>query len=109
MIQKKNTPAKPLVAKKATTAVRQPGNVTFVFARENYILLLAGLGLIVLGFILMIGGGSEDPNQFSEEIFSFRRMTLAPLLVLAGYVVEIYAIMRKPRTPKAVTEAPAAE
>jgi len=82
--------------------------VSFVFSRENYILLLAGLALIVLGFVLMIGGGSEDPNVFSDEIFSFRRMTLAPLLVLAGYAVEVYAIMHKPRSPK-VTAGSTAE
>jgi len=60
-------------------------------------LLLIGLVVILVGFLLMIGGGSDDPNVFSEDIFSFRRMTLAPILVLAGYAIEIYAIMKKPR------------
>jgi hypothetical protein len=69
----------------------------FAFGRENYILLFTGLGLITLGFLLMIGGGSDDPNEFSDAIFNFRRMTLAPILVLAGYVVEIFAIMKKPK------------
>lgn len=69
----------------------------FAFGRENYRLLLIGLALIVLGFLLMIGGGSDDPNEFSYGIFNFRRMTLAPLLILAGYAIEIYAIMKKPR------------
>jgi hypothetical protein len=69
----------------------------FAFGRENYRLLLIGLGLIVLGFLLMIGGGSKDPNEFSYDIFNFRRMTLAPILILAGYVVEIFAIMKKPK------------
>ncbi len=67
------------------------------FGKENYILLLVGLGFIVTGFILMTGGGSEDPNIFSEEIFSFRRITLAPIIVITGFVIEIFAIMKKPK------------
>ncbi|MCK9421124.1 MAG: DUF3098 domain-containing protein [Bacteroidales bacterium] len=59
--------------------------------------MLIGLALIVIGFLLMIGGGSTDPNQFNPEIFSFRRITLSPILILAGYVVEIFAIMKKPK------------
>lgn len=76
-----------------------PGAKTggFAFAKENYRLLLIGLALIFVGFLLMIGGGSDDPNVFSEDIFNFRRMTLAPILILAGYVVEIFAIMKKPK------------
>jgi hypothetical protein len=70
-------------------------HVDFAFGRENYRLMLIGLALIILGFVLMIGGGSKDPNTFNPEIFSFRRLTLAPILVLAGYVVEIFAIMKK--------------
>lgn len=69
----------------------------FAFGKENYRLMLIGLALITVGFILMIGGGSKDPSQFNPEIFSFRRLTLAPILVLAGYVVEIFAIMKKPK------------
>jgi hypothetical protein len=69
----------------------------FAFGRENYKLLLIGLALILVGFLLMIGGGSKDPNVFSDDIFNFRRLTLAPILVLAGYVVEIFAIMKKPK------------
>jgi hypothetical protein len=67
------------------------------FGKENYILLLVGLAFIVTGFILMTGGGSEDPNVFSEEIFSFRRITLAPIVVITGFVIEIFAIMKKPK------------
>ncbi|MBN2173971.1 MAG: DUF3098 domain-containing protein [Bacteroidales bacterium] len=69
----------------------------FAFDRQNYKLLFIGLFLILVGFILMIGGGSDDPNKFSEDIFNFRRLTLAPILILAGYVVEIFAIMKKPK------------
>ncbi|MEN8223964.1 MAG: DUF3098 domain-containing protein [Bacteroidota bacterium] len=71
--------------------------IAFAFGKENYRLLLIGLVVILIGFLLMIGGGSDDPNVFSEDIFSFRRMTLAPILILAGYIIEIYAIMKKPR------------
>ncbi len=63
----------------------------------NYKLMLIGLGVIVLGFVLMAGGGSDDPNVFNEDMFSFRRITLAPILVLAGFAFEIYAIMKKPK------------
>jgi len=69
----------------------------FAFGKQNYKLLLIGLALILVGFLLMIGGGSDDPNEFSDKIFNFRRLTLAPILVLAGYVVEIFAIMKKPK------------
>ncbi len=72
-------------------------SVAFAFVKENYKLLILGLIVITIGFLLMIGGGSDDPNVFSEDIFSFRRMTLAPILILAGYIIEIYAIMKKPK------------
>jgi len=67
----------------------------FAFGKVNYMLMLSGLGLILLGFALMAGGGSDDPTQFNDAIFSFRRITLAPLVVLAGFVVEIIAIVKK--------------
>ena len=72
--------------------------LNFPLRKENYVLLAIGFGVILLGFILMYGGKSEDPSVFSEEIFSFRRITLAPVLVLAGFIFEIYAIMKKPKT-----------
>jgi len=68
-----------------------------LFGRENYKYLLIGLGFIVLGFILMSGGGSDDPNIWNPAIFNFRRIRLAPMLILLGILVEIYAIMRKPQ------------
>ena len=64
-------------------------------SKENYKLMLIGLGIILFGFILMGGGGSDDPNVFDESIFSFTRITLAPIVVLAGFCFEIYAIMKK--------------
>jgi hypothetical protein len=62
------------------------------FGKQNYLILLVGLVLIALGFVLMIGGGSTDPDVFNEKMFNFQRITLAPILVLAGFVVEIVAI-----------------
>ena len=75
----------------------QTDGTGFAFGKENYRLLFIGLALILVGFLLMIGGGSDDPNVFSDKIFDFRRITLAPILILAGYVVEIFAIMKKPK------------
>lgn len=84
--------------KKKTTVKEKTGNETgFALGKENYRLLAIGFGIIVLGFILMIGGGSDDPNVFNPEIFSFRRITLAPLLLLFGFLFEIYAILKKPK------------
>ena len=75
------------------------GKENFALSKENYILLVIGFAIIVLGFILMIGGKSEDPTVFNEdEIFSFRRITLAPIIVLAGFIFEIWAIMKRPKT-----------
>ena len=67
----------------------------FVFKKKNYIILIGGLVLILLGIVLMIGGGSEDPTQFSEEIFNFQRLTLAPILIISGFVMGVFAIMYK--------------
>ncbi len=73
----------------------------FALPRENYIYLLIGFIIIIIGFALMIGGRSEDPTVFNEaEIFSFRRITLAPIVVLIGFAFEIWAIMRKPHANK---------
>ena len=69
----------------------------FVFKKKNYMILIGGLALILLGITLMIGGGSEDPTQFSEEIFNFQRLTLAPILIVSGFVMGVFAIMYKPK------------
>jgi len=68
-----------------------------VFTRENYKLLIIGAVIIVIGFLLMVGGRADSPDQFNPEIFSFRRITLAPIIVLLGFAFEIYAIMKKPK------------
>jgi fumarate reductase subunit D len=73
-------------------------NTGFAIAKENYIFMIMGFVIIILGFLLMMGGKSNDPNVFNEkEIFSFRRITLAPIVVLAGFIFEIWAIMKKPK------------
>ncbi|RZK10030.1 MAG: DUF3098 domain-containing protein [Flavobacterium sp.] len=69
----------------------------FLFEKVNYKILLIGLAVITLGFILMSGGGSEDPAVFSEDIFNFRRIRLAPTTVLIGFGITIYAIMKNPK------------
>lgn len=72
----------------------------FALGKQNYKLMAIGFAIIVVGFILMAGGHSDDPKVFSGDIFSFRRITLAPLIVLAGFVFEVYAIMKKPDEDK---------
>jgi len=67
----------------------------FAFGRENYIILFISIGLLLIGYFLMAGGKSEDPNVFNEEVFSFRRITLAPIVVMVGYALGIYAIVKK--------------
>ncbi|TDQ33198.1 DUF3098 domain-containing protein [Zeaxanthinibacter enoshimensis] len=68
----------------------------FIFQRKNYIFMFIGIACIALGYILMSGGGSDDPNVFNPEIYSFVRIRLAPTLVLAGLGIEIYAILLNP-------------
>ena len=63
-------------------------------------MLITGFLIIIIGFILMTGGKSEDPNVFNPEIFNFRRITLAPVVVLFGFIFEIWAIMKKPKEAK---------
>ena len=71
----------------------------FGFQKENYKILLIGLAINIVGFILMIGGATEDPNVFSEdELFSSTRITVSPMLILLGYIVILYAIMKKPKS-----------
>ncbi|WP_350286391.1 DUF3098 domain-containing protein [uncultured Croceitalea sp.] len=72
----------------------------FIFQKKNYTFLFIGLGLIALGFILMAGGGSDDPNVFNPEIYSFRRIRLAPTLILIGLGIQIYAILLNPNKKK---------
>lgn len=67
----------------------------FVFAKSNYIFLLIGLAIVALGFILMSGGGNDDPTKFNDAIYNFQRIKLAPTVVFAGFGVIIYSILKK--------------
>jgi uncharacterized membrane protein len=81
----------------------------FPVKKDNLRLILIGLAINVLGYLLMIGGGSDNPNEFNEaELFSTIRITVAPILIVAGFVVIILGIMRKPK-PSAETKTPAKE
>lgn len=87
--------------KDTTSAINN--NQGFLFDKTNYMWMLVGVVLVVVGFMLMSGGKSPNPNEFHpEEIYSARRITIAPLMILIGFAVEIYAIMKKPaNTPTA--------
>ena len=79
-------------------AKKSTGKENFALGPENYKLLIIGFVIIIIGFLLMVGGKTDDPAVFNEEeIFSFRRITLAPMVVLFGFVFEIWAIMKKPK------------
>lgn len=72
----------------------------FALGKENLKLLVIGFVIIVVGFLLMTGGKSSDPSIFNPEIFSFRRITLAPMVVLLGFLFEAYAIIKRPKSDK---------
>ena len=72
----------------------------FLFNKRNYRFLLLSIALIAIGFIIMAGGGSEDPNVFNPEIFNFRRIRLAPTVVLTGFGLAIYTILMPPKKNK---------
>jgi hypothetical protein len=69
----------------------------FIFEKKNFQVMLIGIIFIVVGFVLMSGGGSDDPNVFNPEIYNFRRIRLAPTLVLIGFAIQVYAILLNPR------------
>ena len=73
----------------------QPENPRMPLTRKNYIILAIGFAIVLLGFVLMAGGGSDSTTEFNYDIFSFRRITLAPLLVVGGFVVEIFGILKR--------------
>lgn len=73
----------------------EDGNKRMPLSTKNYYMMLAGVIVIVIGFILMSGGGNHTATEFDESIFSFRRITLAPIVVIAGFVLEIFAIMKR--------------
>ncbi|HQW83549.1 MAG TPA: DUF3098 domain-containing protein [Ferruginibacter sp.] len=82
--------------KKQTSA---PGSSNPLFGKENYMWMLIGLGVLALGFFLMAGGKSSDPKVFNDaDVYSTTRITIAPMLIIAGFIIEIFAIMKKSKT-----------
>ncbi len=88
------------MSKKHKQSQNQRPKSEFIFQKRNYLWMFIGLGCMALGFILMSGGGSDDPNVFNPDIYSFRRIRLAPTLVLIGLGIEIYAILLNPHKKK---------
>lgn len=72
-------------------------NNSFAIGKKNYLFLAIGFAIVIIGFFLMAGGKPEDPSVFNPEVFSFRRITLAPIFVVIGFIVVGYAIIRKPK------------
>jgi len=88
------------MSKKNKNQSGQPKKSEFIFQKRNYLFMFIGLFCMALGFILMSGGGSNDPNVFNPDIYNFRRIRLAPTLVLIGLGIEIYAILLNPHKKK---------
>jgi len=77
---------------------KQPANNPPLFGKDNFVWMLIGLAVLALGFFLMAGGKSADPKVFNDsDVYSTRRITIAPILIIAGFIIEIFAIMRKPK------------
>lgn len=95
------------MAKEKAKSNNQPlGNQTFLFDKSNYIWMIAGVVLVVIGFMLMTGGKNEDPTKFDYDvIYSTTRITIAPLLILIGFGIEVYAIMKKPANANSTNAA----
>ncbi|WP_143310694.1 DUF3098 domain-containing protein [Chitinophaga vietnamensis] len=93
------TTVKPAAAKTTPAADAPVTDSRPIFPKENYKIMVAGLVVVAIGFLLMMGGASNDPKVFKpEEVYSFRRITLAPIVIVFGLLVEVYAIMRRPKT-----------
>lgn len=76
--------------------LKEPRKAGFAFGKENYQILAIGVVVVVIGYLLMIGGGSDDPHKFNaDEIFSTRRITVSPIVILLGFVIVLYGIMKK--------------
>jgi hypothetical protein len=83
----------------SNTKKQQPVTSNNLFTKDNYIWMLAGLAVMALGFFLMAGGKSPDPKVFNDsEVYSATRITIAPILIIAGLVIEIFAIMKRAKT-----------
>lgn len=81
------------------TSKQSASTLPFVFDRTNYLIMIGGVLVILLGFVLMSGGATSDPNVFpKEQIYSFTRITLAPIVVILGFGIEIFAILKRPKS-----------
>lgn len=99
VVSTKKTAKSQAARKRATRSRSDNAHIELIFGRQNYILMAAGAGLIFLGLILMSGGSMPSPDVWEpERIYSFRRTTLAPILIIAGLVVEIFAIFKRPES-----------
>tara|TARA_B100000427_G_scaffold234549_1_gene197573 strand:+ start:223 stop:468 length:246 start_codon:yes stop_codon:yes gene_type:complete len=72
---------------------KKPSNKELLFAKKNYLISFIGIIFIIIGYVMMSGGGSNDPNIFNYEIYNFRRIKVAPLLVIIGLAIQFYAIL----------------
>ncbi len=99
--QPANPAPRPVVVPKApskSSSAAPQREQFFLFDKENYMWMIGGVALIFIGFMLMSGGKSPNPHEFNySEIYSVRRITIAPIVVLLGFIVEVYAIMKKPK------------
>ena len=101
LIGKEEKQATPNNAKGEVNLMEYSKSAPFSFNANNYMFLLIGFGINVLGFLLMIGGGTDDPTKFDKEaLFSTTRITIAPMLIVLGYVIIAYAIMRRVKANK---------
>jgi len=82
-------------------ALKSEQKIGLALGRQNFILIVIGFAIVVIGYLLMIGGKSESIDVYNPEVFSFRRITLSPLVILLGYIFIIYAIMKKTKESKA--------
>jgi len=89
--------AKEAIKKDTKVSAEQTPKMNFAFGRKNYMMLLVGIVTLIIGFIALSGGGSTDPNVFSTELFSPRRMVFAPIILIIGYGIVAYAIMIRPK------------
>lgn len=93
--------AKPVKKQTRPAPKQSPHNTAesrFPFTKENYRIMIIGILVIILGYALMVGGRSPDPNQFHpDQVYSWRRITLAPIVIIIGFLVEVYAIMKRPK------------
>jgi hypothetical protein len=88
---------KPSASSSKMFPTHQGEKATFAFGKDNYKMMLIGIVIVAIGMICMIGGASTDPHKMSDTIFDFQRLTLAPILIIAGYVVVLLAILKKPK------------